>query len=1084
MFLFAINQDGVSKRRCQIWEVGVAAKKQSIIDLSAKRMLMLGTASGLAICTVLSGAAFAQEEPVDQVEEAVRDEAEDEEDVIVVQGFRRSLQNAQDIKENADTFVDAITAEDIGALPDRSVAEALQRIPGVNISRFAKTTDPDRFSVEGAGVVIRGLPFVRSELNGRDIFSANGGRELSFNDVSPELLGGVEVYKNATADMIDGGISGTVNLVTRKPLDNPGLNFAGTVEANYGDLAKEWSPAFSVLGSNTWETNAGRFGIQLGYAQSELITRTDASQVTDPCFRASTLDGPCIRLNDVGSGGVSGDPNFTEDNFPPAGTVLAPKGAGIRTTQFDRDRQAFSAIAQWESPDRRFLATFEFLRAEADLKLDEYAILALVNDDNLFAIPGSPWTFDSNGVFQSGVLTQISGRGGADCAPGSLNPPLGGAFPCNPQVGISTENLRFQREDDAKTQDFSLDLKWNPTDRLSINLEGQHITSDRNENALIAAMQTYSDIFVDIGGDTPIVEFRTPATTDGSSDANFFTNPDRTFYWFLLDNQIRNTGELTSFRGDVDYEIGEGFIKAARFGARWADRKRETQDDQFANWGNLSAPWLGNSQWTSDFPASSGVRNPFAEFQRGEGGSPLPGGEAIFYGGDNLVSEYLSGVTQQQADEIIIAWENTFGFWDRSSFGPFPTSWRPIVSPRAQSDVGETTLSFYGRVDFGSDGFLGTGLTLDGNAGVRYVRTTVQSDGAISFPPTASAPPPALCDPMLPGGLPGFCSLSPARTAEFLSVFTGEMLDDNADIKFDHILPSFNAKLGITDEFLFRFGISKGISRPDLAAFATGGVLIDNTNNLRDAGTLDTGPLFQLFTGNRLLRPIESLNVDLSAEWYFDDVGSLTFSVFRKYLDNNINRGVTLRDFTSPSGVTTTVQVTGPSNVDEGVLEGFEFAYQQTYDFLPGPLQYLGSQITYTYVDGGEFSNPNLNDNQGTLAAITPFAGISDHTVNATVFYEDSRVSARLAYNWRSEFLLTARDDIFPFAPIFGEATGQLDGSIFYSVSEKVKLGVQAVNILDEVTKTSYLVDFDNTQFIRSAFRNDRRFTFLARWDF
>lgn len=93
-------------------------------------------------------------------------------------------------------------------------------------------------------------------------------------------------------------------------------------------------------------------------------------------------------------------------------------------------------------------------------------------------------------------------------------------------------------------------------------------------------------------------------------------------------------------------------------------------------------------------------------------------------------------------------------------------------------------------------------------------------------------------------------------------------------------------------------------------------------------------------------------------------------------------------------------------------------------------------------------------------------------------------MSARLAYNWRSEFLLTPRDDIFPFAPIFGEATGQLDGSVFYSITEKVKLGVQAVNILDEVTKTSYLVDFDNTQFIRSAFRNDRRFTFLARWDF
>jgi len=85
------------------------------------------------------------------------------------------------------------------------VTETLQRIPGISISRFAAADDPDHFSVEGAGVVIRGLTFVRSELNGRDTFSANNGRALGFNDVSPELLGAVNVFKQQTADMIEGG---------------------------------------------------------------------------------------------------------------------------------------------------------------------------------------------------------------------------------------------------------------------------------------------------------------------------------------------------------------------------------------------------------------------------------------------------------------------------------------------------------------------------------------------------------------------------------------------------------------------------------------------------------------------------------------------------------------------------------------------------------------------------------------------------------------------------------------------------------------------------------------------------------------
>jgi TonB-dependent receptor len=262
----------------------------------SNRGIALGAVSSLALCMGLSSAAMAQETGEEEApaEASAPDSPPADENIIIVSGFRASLESAQNIKRNADTFVDVISAEDIGALPDRSVAEALQRVPGVNIGRFEKTSDPDRFSVEGTGVVIRGLPFVRSELNGRDIFSATGGTVLSFNDVSPELLGRVEVFKNVTADMIDGGIAGTVNLVTRKPLDSPGLKIAGSIEGNYGDLAKEWSPGFSGIISNTWDTSGGsRLGLQLGYAKSELVSRTDASQLQDPCYRAATLDSSC-----------------------------------------------------------------------------------------------------------------------------------------------------------------------------------------------------------------------------------------------------------------------------------------------------------------------------------------------------------------------------------------------------------------------------------------------------------------------------------------------------------------------------------------------------------------------------------------------------------------------------------------------------------------------------------------------------------------------------------------------------------------------------------------------------------------------
>ena len=115
----------------------------------------------------------------------------------------------------------------------------MQRVPGVTVSKYAAPVDPDHFSAEGSGVVIRGLGATRSEFNGRDTFTANSGSGLSFQDVSPELMGAVKVYKNQTADMIEGGISGTVNLNTRKPFDKDGQVVAFNAEANYSDLAEK-----------------------------------------------------------------------------------------------------------------------------------------------------------------------------------------------------------------------------------------------------------------------------------------------------------------------------------------------------------------------------------------------------------------------------------------------------------------------------------------------------------------------------------------------------------------------------------------------------------------------------------------------------------------------------------------------------------------------------------------------------------------------------------------------------------------------------------------------------------------------------
>src|SRR6187399_2459504 len=102
--------------------------------------------------------------------------------------------DAAKTKRHADTFVDSVSASDVASLPDMSVAEALQRVPGVTVTRFPfGGASPDFPSPEGRGNLIRGLGFVRSEFNGRDAFSANGGRALDWSSIPPELVGGIDV---------------------------------------------------------------------------------------------------------------------------------------------------------------------------------------------------------------------------------------------------------------------------------------------------------------------------------------------------------------------------------------------------------------------------------------------------------------------------------------------------------------------------------------------------------------------------------------------------------------------------------------------------------------------------------------------------------------------------------------------------------------------------------------------------------------------------------------------------------------------------------------------------------------------------
>ena len=150
--------------------------------------------------------------------------------------------------------------------------------------------------------------------------------------------------------------------------------------------------------------------------------------------------------------------------------------------------------------------------------------------------------------------------------------------------------------------------------------------------------------------------------------------------------------------------------------------------------------------------------------------------------------------------------------------------------------------------------------------------------------------------------------------------------------------------------------------------------------------------------------------------------------------------------------MTETLLVRGPANFNgTGKVKGFEVSITQTYDFLPGLLSGFGLSANYTYVTSKGMPNSFLNGGAAVntspperSAGNLPLAQLSKHTINIEPFYEKGPVSLRVAYNWRSKFLLTESDVIFPYFPICNAATGTLDASAFFTIKPQMKIGVQA----------------------------------------
>ena len=248
---------------------------------------------------------------------------------IIVRGFREALQSAQDLKRSSDSIVDAVVAEDIGKLPDNNGAEVLARIPGVQITR---TYD------EGSEVLVRGLPNLATTYNNRELFSTDD-RVLHWQDISASIAGGYEVYKTATADLVEPGLGGLINISSRRPFDMKDVTIAGEVKGTYNDQSKTIEPAGNLVVAHTWNTPIGQVGVLVG-----------GSYVRTNYHQALRFDGANIVTN-------TDNRPCNDSTVLGAGEFCMPDYIGNAYNTGVRERPAANFMLQWRpNPDLEIYA--------------------------------------------------------------------------------------------------------------------------------------------------------------------------------------------------------------------------------------------------------------------------------------------------------------------------------------------------------------------------------------------------------------------------------------------------------------------------------------------------------------------------------------------------------------------------------------------------------------------------------------------------------------------------------------------------------------------------------------------------------
>lgn len=1042
-----------------------------------KRNLTLTTHTAAAALLLSAGAAMAQDGGTE---------------TVVVTGIRASEQQAVDLKRNAASIQDSIVAEDIGKLPDTTISDSLQRITGVQIERSAG---------EGSTVNIRGLPQVGTLLNGeafitpgtRNQFGTDTGgivgAQPDFTALPAALFGGADVIKSPTASLYNAGITGTVNLKTRRPYDlDKGWTFTGAADVTHGPDSDAAEPEVNTLVGY----NAGKWGVlaSAAYQDVTLMDSTDGQDFyggqiagedslsatswngiltsygvnTVPlpsgvklmtpaaCPRSASGSFPSYQASgcavDINGNGSSNDAFYTTEDFGANQTLTERERLGFNASLQGDLGQGFSVIADFFYTDQKQH------RRQAGYQLNSASWLGATFIPTAATDTGTQITSGAGTKGLEFYTTQTYQKYLGDMETYSENDftksqshnynfemhyDEGGNF--TGEVRALASNARESLVQSYVQFTLANGQQWNKQASLA---PGNYLfpTSFPSGIASVGGLRAFN-----AGGIMSNADYATIDTTgthlgvtlDPAYAAAIGNEQSYAMKTISSEGNYDRFANMTVLRADGHYTFPESGVHFD-FGVRTSMRVGDN-----VNY-NYNAPvYGGDGAYTKNTdgtwsPSSTGcyVRWKAADVTLNDAatcaaGVPVTNASGQVTGFSTYyAANYYAGLTPTQMPSIVSDHIKTY-----SDVAKVKGISLYNLDPKAM----DNPLAFQEALFPGEVRNVDPGGTW--HVGLSQVSGYVQAnlDGQLVVPFSVNA------------GLKYIrTNLTVTQHIVGGALPYGQLAVDNGtkitQRSFTDVLPAINVSVSPLDDFKVRMAYSKNMQLLTLQQWG-GGLTVNY-------GIDTVTGLFPVLggnsSGNPNLDPWRSSNYDLSFEYYYGKQNMINFGLFYIDVASFIVNGTVLRsDLPDQDGVVRgrTVSINQPIQGKGKALKGMEFGWKQAFDFLPGFWGNFGSEINATY-------SPS---NVGTDLAghKIPFPDNSTQQANVVLWYQDDAWEARIAANYRSRRAVNQDWGGITGLEMYQKSTIYLDAGITYSVTPNWQVYVQGSNLTNQ-NEQYYLV--------------------------